>query len=93
VKDYLGHDPLSRDLFLFVGRNKDRLKLLYWDADGFALPRRPIGQAIIYARGSAVRRTLTTVVPGRSDRGRIRMQHPFAICRLFRIMPSLLRGR
>lgn len=37
VKDYLGHDPLSRDLFLFVGRNKDRLKLLYWDSDGFAL--------------------------------------------------------
>ena len=34
VKDYLGHDPLSRDLFLFVGRNKDRLKLLYWDSDG-----------------------------------------------------------
>jgi transposase len=37
VKDCLGHDPLSRDLFLFVGRNKDRLKLLYWDSDGFAL--------------------------------------------------------
>jgi len=37
VKDYLGHDPLSRDLFLFVGRDKDRLKILYWDSDGFAL--------------------------------------------------------
>jgi transposase len=37
VKDYLGRDPLSRDLFLFVGRNKDRLKVLYWDSDGFAL--------------------------------------------------------
>jgi transposase len=37
VKDYLGQDPLSRNLFLFVGRNKDRLKILYWDSDGFAL--------------------------------------------------------
>ena len=37
VKDYLGHDPLSRNLFLFVGRNKDRIKILYWDSDGFAL--------------------------------------------------------
>jgi transposase len=37
VKDYLGHDPLSRNLFLFVGRHKDRLKILYWDSDGFAL--------------------------------------------------------
>jgi transposase len=37
VRDALGHDPLSRDLFLFVGRDKDRMKILYWDGDGFAL--------------------------------------------------------
>jgi transposase len=37
VKEFLGQDPLSGHLFLFVGRAKDRLKLLYWDADGFAL--------------------------------------------------------
>ncbi|MDI9582928.1 MAG: IS66 family insertion sequence element accessory protein TnpB [Phycisphaerae bacterium] len=37
VKDFLGHDPLSGHLFLFIGRSKDRLKILYWDADGFAL--------------------------------------------------------
>jgi transposase len=37
VRDYLGHDPLSGHLFLFVSRGRDRLKLLYWDRDGFAL--------------------------------------------------------
>jgi transposase len=37
VRDYLGHDPLSGHLFLFVGRDRDRIKMLYWDADGFAL--------------------------------------------------------
>ena len=37
VRDYLEQDPLSGHLFLFVGRHKDRLKLLYWDKDGFAL--------------------------------------------------------
>ena len=37
VKDSFGEDPLSGHLFLFVGRAKDRLKILYWDADGFAL--------------------------------------------------------
>jgi transposase len=37
VRDHLGRDPMARDLFLFVGRAKDRLKLLYWDGDGFAL--------------------------------------------------------
>jgi len=37
VKDYLKCDPFSRDLFLFVGRNKDRMKILYWDTDGYVL--------------------------------------------------------
>ena len=37
VREFLGHDPLSGHLFLFISRRKDRLKILYWDADGFAL--------------------------------------------------------
>ena len=37
VKEYLGYDPLSGHLFLFVGRDKDRMKILYWDRDGYAL--------------------------------------------------------
>ena len=37
VREFLGHDPLSGHLFLFVGRGRDRLKMLYWDRDGYAL--------------------------------------------------------
>lgn len=37
VREGLQLDPLSGHLFLFVGRRRDRLKLLYWDSDGFAL--------------------------------------------------------
>lgn len=37
VQDQLDEDPLSGHLFLFVGRSRDRLKILYWDADGYAL--------------------------------------------------------
>jgi len=37
VREYLGHDPLSGHLFLFVSRSRDRLKIFYWEPDGFAL--------------------------------------------------------
>lgn len=32
-----GQDPLSGHLFLFRGRGGGRLKILYWDKDGWAL--------------------------------------------------------
>ena len=37
VRDGLGYDPLSGHLFLFVGCRRDRIKILYWDRDGYAL--------------------------------------------------------
>ena len=37
VRESLGYDPLSGHLYLVVGRRRDRLKILYWDRDGYAL--------------------------------------------------------
>ena len=37
VREHLRADPLSGHLFLFVGRSKDRIKILHWDSDGYAL--------------------------------------------------------
>ena len=33
----IGQDPLSDSLFIFRSRRGDRLKILLWDRDGFAL--------------------------------------------------------
>lgn len=37
VKDHLGRDPLSGDLYLFVAGNRRRAKVLLWDGTGLCL--------------------------------------------------------
>ena len=37
VREHLGGDPLSGDLFVFRSRRGDRVKLLYFEPDGFCL--------------------------------------------------------
>ena len=37
VEQTLQLDPLSGHLFVFHNRRSDRIKVLYWDRDGFAL--------------------------------------------------------
>ena len=37
VKEYLGHNPESGHLFIFRNKAADKIKILYWDKDGYAL--------------------------------------------------------
>lgn len=37
VRDHLQLDAFAGHLYLFANKRKDRLKLLYWDRDGFAI--------------------------------------------------------
>jgi transposase len=37
VRDSFGDDPLSGHLFVFRSRRGDRMKILWWDRDGYAI--------------------------------------------------------
>jgi transposase len=37
VRQHLGRDPLSGHVFVFGNKRRDRVKLLYWDEDGYVI--------------------------------------------------------
>jgi len=37
VEETLAHDPFSEQLFVFCNRKRDRLRILYWERNGFCL--------------------------------------------------------
>jgi transposase len=37
VRNELGRDPLSGDVFVFMGKRRNQVRFLQWDGDGFAM--------------------------------------------------------
>ena len=37
VNEIIEQNPLAGHLFVFINKRTDRIKLLYWDTDGFAI--------------------------------------------------------
>ncbi len=37
VRNFLGEDPMSGHLFVFRNREEDKVKMLWWDRDGYAI--------------------------------------------------------
>lgn len=37
VRQHIDHELMSGDVFIFINRRRDRIKLLMWDITGFAL--------------------------------------------------------
>jgi len=37
VRNKLGFDPMNGDVFIFIGKRGNQIRLLQWDKDGFAL--------------------------------------------------------
>ena len=37
VRNELGCNPVSGDVFIFIGKRRNQVRLLQWDRDGFAM--------------------------------------------------------
>jgi len=37
VRNKLGFDPMNGDVFVFIGKRSNQIRILQWDGDGFAL--------------------------------------------------------
>jgi transposase len=37
VRDVFGQDPLSGHLFIFFSKRRERIRVVYWDRNGFAM--------------------------------------------------------
>ncbi len=37
VRNKLGFDPMNGDVFVFIGKRSNQIRILQWDTDGYAL--------------------------------------------------------
>jgi transposase len=87
VRQHLHNDPLSGHVFVFRNKRGDRVKLLYWDEDGYVIvykrleegvfpwPAMAVGQTSVPLRATELAMLLDGIDWSKAQRGR-RYQRP-----------------
>jgi transposase len=52
VRTVINQDPFSNSLFCFIGKGRDKLKILYWNRNGFVVWYKVIGATRVARRFS-----------------------------------------
>jgi transposase len=63
VEGTLRHDPYAGHLFVFVGKAKDKVKILFWDRSGFVLYLKRLEKGRFQLPVVDARRTHVTIEP------------------------------
>lgn len=80
VRDRMGRDPLDGDVYVFINRGRNRIKLLHWEPGGMVLyakilERGTFGKpSCLQADGSLAWRNLVMLVEGIMSEGTSRLK-------------------
>ena len=49
VRKHIPHDLMSGDVFIFINKRRDKIKLLLWDSNGFAIWYKELERVLLAA--------------------------------------------